>query len=250
MATTMGVGMLSESLGSALETAQTQAREVSSRVQSDVISSAAKVRQQASEVASMDISKIELSGSIDKLRESARESASSLSSNAAALGSRMGSLPGSWVSAESTPLGAPGADGASDGGRPEDGSDSGAEEAAWGVSSVLGGSVAARLGLGAVRGSEKESLMPKADVESGGGGGGGSSSSSSAFARFELPSWQPGLGKLNELGDSMRNGLGMEKPKGVVCEGSHPALPRLSPMPSGSVDTPPPCVGRVLQILP
>ena len=30
----------------------------------------ARVRQQASEVASMDISKIELSGSIDKLRES------------------------------------------------------------------------------------------------------------------------------------------------------------------------------------
>jgi len=28
-----------------------------------------------------------------------------------------------------------------------------------------------------------------------------------------LPSWQAGAGKLNELGESMRTGLGMEKPK-------------------------------------
>jgi len=62
---------------------------------------------------------------------------------------------------------------------------------------MLRGSVISRLGLSPARCSEKEQLVPKGDAESG------------AASRFELP----GLGKLSDLGSSMRNGLGLEKPK-------------------------------------
>jgi hypothetical protein len=59
-----------------------------------------------------------------------------------------------------------------------------------------------------LRSSEKEQLVPKGERNGRTEEGGGSSLSS-------LASWQPslGIGKLGELGSSVRSGLGMEKPR-------------------------------------
>lgn len=146
--------------------------------------------------------------SLEKLRELSKESATAIGNNATALGNNL-SLSTKWVSPQSSSLGAGGTS-AADASKGEEGSDSGPdagpeEGSTWGVSSMLrGGNVASRLGLGAVRSSEKEQLVPKCDTDG---------SAGSSFSRFELPSWQPGLGRLNELSSSMRSGLGMEKPK-------------------------------------
>uniref|UniRef100_A0A7S4BE42 Vesicle transport protein n=1 Tax=Chrysotila carterae TaxID=13221 RepID=A0A7S4BE42_CHRCT len=126
-----------------IQKTQSRAKEQMERMSSDMSTGVSRIRASATEIASIDLSKLELAGSIDRLKESACS----------------GLEAGSTVSAngESSACAA--------GARTEEDSESGGEDAAKangnGFGSYLAPSIASRLGYQQQRNVEKEQLVPK-----------------------------------------------------------------------------------------
>ncbi len=212
-----------------LESAASQVREQVRDGAERVRDGAERVRQTASDTASsavatcgsIDITKLELSStSVSALGTSVRDSTLS---GVSALGSTMSRVAeASW----SVPIGNVGRAAGSAGGSSaeaatrgragslEEGSDSGADDAAWGASS-FSSNVAARLGMGGASNSEKERLVkPEKGLGSAGAAGASWTSVSSGIQ---------GIGQLgSSLGSSLGSGLGLSaapkprEPEGVL----------------------------------
>uniref|UniRef100_A0A7S4EZ87 Vesicle transport protein n=1 Tax=Chrysotila carterae TaxID=13221 RepID=A0A7S4EZ87_CHRCT len=140
-----------------IQKTQSRAKEQMERMSSDMSTGVSRIRASATEIASIDLSKLELAGSIDRLKESACSGISLQSSSL--WQSPAGLEAGSTVSAngESSACAA--------GARTEEDSESGGEDAAKangnGFGSYLAPSIASRLGYQQQRNVEKEQLVPK-----------------------------------------------------------------------------------------
>jgi hypothetical protein len=212
-------------------------------VQQDTAAAAARVQQQAKQVAStatsIDIAKMATNANVhvaDRLRDSASAITSSAERLASSVGLPKSPGPGGGAPATSGGSGAVADDGKlRDGNRSlssmEEGSDSGGDDAAWASHSSRFGSlsgVASRLGLGTgKRDTEKERLVP-GHVPSGAGGAGSSVAGNGAAGIMgNLSGWAAGmsLAQAREQGlataNSIGSGLGLvskqkEPPKGLA----------------------------------
>jgi len=146
----MGVESAMESFNSAQERAKELAAGSMERMSTEVSSGVNRVRQVSSDMANVDLSRLELGASIDKLKESAISTGASISSMS------MSSSLGGFSSPTRTSCGQSTCEGSAAGAaRSEEGSD-GEEAKSSGWSSL-----SAVFGMQAQRSSEKEQLVPK-----------------------------------------------------------------------------------------
>jgi len=208
----MGASMASERLSSVAD----QARQKAAEAQAQAAEAASRMQDRASEMATscknIDLTKIDVQ-TVSAYGESLRNTASQ---SVTSIGSTVASVAGGDWSAASPGRGGGGGAGGGLPQRPsvdESGSDSGGDDAGYGSSSGLLGSVASRFGISGSRNPETQGLIAKRDLESGVGGGGGGSSGSSLGGS----SWAA-LNSVREYGlekaTSVGSGLGLvEKPK-------------------------------------